>query len=247
MYRAPTVEKAFQILEILSASDQGLTISDLFRASGISKSTVHGITAALEDAGAVVRDAGTKRYSLGLTLFELGRAVYSRIALKDVARPFMEDLMARTRESVFVGTRSGDHISILDLVESTQDLKITAPIGTRIPLLAGATGKVFLASMPQDRAAKLIRSLGLRRHTERSITDPEQYLEELEKVRTDGYATDDEEYISGVRAVASPIMGSGRQMSAIWVVGFTPSMSAGKMTVIAKETKLAAEAITNAG
>ena len=94
-YKAPTVKKAFQILRLISRDDNGIRISNLSKDLGLSKSTVHGITAALEEQGAIIRDLRTKRYTLGLTLFELGRAAYSRIDLKDLARPVMEDLMEK--------------------------------------------------------------------------------------------------------------------------------------------------------
>jgi DNA-binding IclR family transcriptional regulator len=242
-YKAPIVGKAFSILRLLSKSDRGETLSDLSKQLDISKSTVLGIVSALEEEGAVVRDERTRRYALGLTLFELGHAVEARIDLNDIARPFMEELMHKTRESVFLGTRSGDHITILEIVESTKDLKITAPVGTRIPLLAGATGKVFLASIPQERARELIRPKAMRRFTDNTITDPSRFLDEVEQARHDGYALDHEEYIPGVRAVAAPIKNGGRKLSAIWVVGFTPSMDKDKLQRIAKETRRTAEAI----
>jgi IclR family KDG regulon transcriptional repressor len=244
MYQAPTVKKAFQILDLVARRDKRLTISDLSRELGISKSTVHGITQALESIGAIARDHKTKRYTLGMTLLELAHAVYARIDLKDVARPMLEDLMRLTRQTVFLGIRSGDRVSIIDIVESTQDLKITAHIGARLPLLVGATGKIFMATLADQDAVQTIRAVGLRRDTERSITDPDKYMEEIRKARTSGYALDDEEYLQGVRAVAVPIHAPGRQVSAIWVVGFTQSMKIERMTEIAMETKRAAEAIS---
>jgi len=244
MYQAPTVKKAFQILDLVAKRDKRLTISDLSRELGISKSTVHGIAQALEGTGAIVRDDKTKRYSLGMTLFELARTVYARIDLREIARPIMEDLMRSTRQSVFLGIRSGDHVLIVDIVESAQDLKITAHIGARLPLLVGATGKIFMASVAEHEAAQVVRTMGLRRDTERSVTDPDRYLEEIRKARDSGYALDDEEYLQGVRAVAVPIHVTGRQISAIWVVGFSQSMKAERMTTIAMETKRAAEAIS---
>jgi IclR family KDG regulon transcriptional repressor len=156
----------------------------------------------------------------------------------------MEDLMRSTQQSVFLGIRSRDHVSIVDIVESTQDLKITSPVGTRVPLLAGAIGKAILASMEESQAASLIRSIGLRRFTEKSITDMNLYMQKLGEARAAGYGLDDEEYIQGVRAVAALIHNPGRQTSAVWVVGFTPSMSAEKLPAIAMETKGAAEAIS---
>ena len=86
MYQAPTVKKAFQILDLVAKRDRRLTISKLSRELGISKSTVFGITKALEGIGAIIRDDKTKRYSLGLTLFELGRRAYARIDMRDTVR-----------------------------------------------------------------------------------------------------------------------------------------------------------------
>jgi len=244
MYQAPTVKKAFQILELIAGKNKRMTISDLSRALGISKSTVHGITLALEEAGALIRDKKSKRYTLGTALFELARAGYARIDLKDTARPIMENLMRSTRQSVFLGIRSGNHVSIIDIVESIQDLKITSPIGTRVPLLAGAIGKAFLASMDKNRAASLIKTIGLRRFTANSITDSKRYMEKIDEARESGYGRDDEEYIQGVRAVAAVIHQPGQPTSAVWVVGFTPSMESEKLLSIAMKTKHAAEEIS---
>ena len=209
----------------------------------MAKSTVHGMTSTLEELGALMRDPHTKRYRLGLTLFELGRLAYSQIDLKTLARPIMEELMEKTQTSVFLGILNWDHVTVLDIVESRQDLKITAPIGTTIPLFAGAVGKVFLASMEEKQTKKIIRSKGLTRFTKNTIVDPELYYQELRSVRKKGYAVDDEEYIPGVRAVASPIVGLGQLMSAIWVVGFKASLDEKKMKALINETKKAAEAI----
>jgi DNA-binding IclR family transcriptional regulator len=244
MYQAPIVTKAFRILELVAKKDKLMTISDLSRELDINKSTVHGIAHALEKVGAVVRDNKTKRYMLGMALFELAKAGYARIDLKDIARPIMEDLMRSTQQSVFLGIRSGDHVSIIDIVESTQDLKITSPVGTRVPLLAGAIGKAILASMDESQAVALIRAIGLRRFAEKSITDSNLYMKEVGEARASGYGLDDEEYIQGVRAVAAVIQNAGPQTSAVWVVGFSPSMSADKLPVIAIQTKRAAEAIS---
>jgi DNA-binding IclR family transcriptional regulator len=239
-YQAPSVKKAFQILRLVADAAQGVGISELARKLGISKGTVHGITAALEDLGAVKRDSRTKRYSLGLTLFELGRLAYSQVDLKDLARPVLEGLMERTQESVFLGVLNGDHVTILDIVESRHDLKITSPIGTILPLFAGSTGKVFLAALKEEKAQEIISQKGIPRYTENTITDPERYLEEIGRVRQQGYATDDGEYIMGVRAVTCPIRADHHLISAIWVVGFEASMDEDKMKTVVEETKKAA-------
>ncbi|MCP4366549.1 MAG: IclR family transcriptional regulator [Deltaproteobacteria bacterium] len=242
-YKAPTVKKAFQILRLISRADHGVRISNLSKNLGLSKSTVHGITAALEEQGAIIRDLRTKRYTLGLTLFELGRAAYSRVDLNDLARPIMEDLMEKAEESVFLGVKNGNRVTVIDIVESMHDLKITSPIGTSLPLLAGATGKVFLSSMEEKEVKRLLSSKQLPGYTENTITDLELYLAEIRTACEKGYATDDEEYISGVRALAAPVREINHLMLAIWVVGFKSSMDKAKMSAIAKEIKHAAEEI----
>ena len=191
-----------------------------------------------------MRDPLTKKYKLGFTLLEIGRSAYAQIDLKTLARPVIEDLMETTRASIFLGTLNGGHVTILDIVESKQDLKITAPVGSTIPLFAGAVGKVFLASMDEEQAVGKIKLKGLPRFTVNSIVDAKLYLEELVRVRENGYAVDDEEYILGVWAVASPLTGLGQLRSAIWAVGFKASLDEKKMKVISGETQKAAKIIS---
>lgn len=245
-YYAPSVVKAFEILKLIASNNEGVGISEIARELGMAKSTVHGMCSALEELGAVRRDPGTKRYTLGFTLFELGKTAYSQIELKDLARPFMEELMEKTQTSVFLGVLNWDHVTILDVAEPRTELKITSPIGTTIPLFAGAVGKVFLAMMDRERALRIIRAKGLTKYTENSITAVDRYVEEIEAVKAQGFATDDEEYLLGVRAVAAPIVGGSHALSAIWAVGFKASLDRDNMKALEAFTKEAAGAIRRA-
>ncbi len=243
-YGAPSVKKAFAILSAISASKDGMGVSDLAKKLKMAKSTVHGMASALEELGAVMRDPLTKKFKLGFTLLEIGRSAYSQIDLQTSARPITEELMERTKTSVFLGILNWSQVTILDIVESRQDLNITAPVGSTIPLFAGAVGKVFLASMAEEQAAKIVKSKGLPRFTDNSIVDMDLYFKELKQVREQGYAVDDEEYILGVRAVASPLTGLGQLRSAIWAVGFKASLDEEKMQTLAAETQTAAKTIS---
>ena len=242
-YFAPSVKKAFEILKLVSTSKDGVGISEIARGLGMAKSTVHGMTSALEEMGVVLRDPATKRYTLGFTLFELGKKAYSQIDLKDLARPVAEELMERSHASVFVGVLNWDHVTVLDVVEPRTELKITAPIGTTLPLLAGAVGKVFLSKLDEEEVKRIIKTKGLIRFTENSITSTDRYLQEIRTARENGFATDDEEYILGVRAVAAPMKKAAPLMSAIWVVGLKASLDEERMKLLAKYTVDAARAI----
>ena len=243
-YDAPSVKKAFAILSAISSYKEGMGVSDLAKKLKMAKSTVHGMTSALEELGAAMRDPLTKKYKLGFALLEIGRSAYSQIDLQSSARPVTEELMEKTRTSVFLGILNWNQVTILDIVESRRDLNITAPVGSTIPLFAGAVGKVFLAAMPEQQAAKMVKSKGLPRFTDNTIVDMDLYFNELRQVRENGFAVDDEEYILGVRAVASPLMGLGQLQSAIWAVGFKASLDDEKMQIVAGETRKAAKAIS---
>ncbi len=242
-YQAPIVKKAFIILKAISQSAKGLRISEISNMLNISKSTVHGITAALDDQGAITRDSVSKRYTIGITLMELGKAAYERIDFKELAQPVMEELMEQCQESVFLGIRNNESVTVIDIIESRKDFKITSPIGTSLPLMAGATGKLFLSRMESKNLQKYLHSEPLIRYTANSIIDPDQYEKELTKVKENGFAFDDEEYISGVRAVAAPIKRYGAYIPAIWVVGFKASMTQKKIPAIIEQTKAAADKI----
>lgn len=242
-YQAPAVAKAFQVLQLIAKSNHGAGLSELANLLEMSKGTVHGVVSALEELGAVLRDPRTRKFTLGFTLFELGKRAYSQIDLKDMARPVLEDLMEKTGETTYIGVLNGMRITILDVVESRQDLKITSPRGSSIPLFAGATGKVILASMAEEQCREIVTEKEISRFTENSITDPQRYMEEIERAREKGYATDYEEYLSGVWAVAAPIKGWKGIPAAIWVVGFKTGLNDEGMEMLIRNTKQAAEEI----
>ena len=224
-YQAPIVTKAFRVLSAVADKSDGMRISEISRDLNISKSTVHGIISALEGQGALIKDPASKRFSIGYALIELGKKAYSKVNLKEIARPFIEDLMKSCRESVFLGIKSRNSVIILDVVESSKDYKITSPVGTTIPLIAGAVGKVFLSEINTNEVSTFLDTEGLKKFTENTIVDKEEYLKELLLVKERGYAIDNEEYLPGVRAVAAPVNGNGLYVSSVWVVGFKSSMA----------------------
>ena len=242
-YQAPIVKKAFSILNIIAKNKRGMGISEISGLLGISKSTVHGITAALEQAGAVIRDPVSKQYNIGLTLLDLGKVAYERMDFKAIARPVLEELRDECEETVFFGIGNGDKVTIIDKVDSQKDLKITSPVGTSLPLQVGAIGKLFLSLMDPKELENYLQKNPLVSYTPNTIIDIDLYKQELEKVRENGFALDDEEYITGVRAVASGIKSYDSYLPAIWVVGFKNAMPDNKLENIITLICTAAERI----
>jgi IclR family KDG regulon transcriptional repressor len=234
-YTAPSVRKAFKILHAIAESSTGLGVSELANRLKMGKSTVHGITYALNELGVLLRDPVHKRFTIGYTLLELGRRAYTRIELRDVARIPMETLVEKVGETVFLGIMNGDHVTILDVVESQNEVKITSPPGTKLPLLAGATGRVLLAQMEKEKTKEIVQRMGLVRYTSKSEIDPQKFFKEIEKAKKQGYAVDNEEYILGVRAVAAPLISIPSSPAALWVVGFTSTLDDQKIKTVIRE------------
>ncbi len=243
-YSAPSVRRAFMILHAVSESSAGLGISELAKALKIGKSTVHGIVGALEEVGVLVRDPFRKRYRVGYTLLELGRKAYAKMELKEVARKPMERLAQEVGETAFLGVLNGDHVTILDVVESPNEMKITAPPGTRLPLLVGATGKVLLAQLDRQEAEAIVERMGLARYTPKSKIDPKEFLKGVARAKRVGYAIDDEEYLLGARAVAAPVQGGFVPPAALWIVGFTSTLDDRKMEKASREVQRTAQEIS---
>ncbi len=244
VYSAPSVRKAFKILHLIADSANGLGVSELAKQLNIGKSTVHGITSALEELGVLIRDPLRKKYKIGYALLELREKGYGKLELRDVAKVPMENLMEKIGETVFLGVLNGDHVTILDMVESHHEMKITSPPGTRLPLMAAATGKVFLAQFEETKVRDIIRKIGLVRFTSKSIIEQKRFFKEIEETRKKGYAVDDEEYIPGVKAIAAPIQTASSPLAAIWVVGFSSSFNTQKLERVISEIQRTAKEIS---
>jgi DNA-binding IclR family transcriptional regulator len=245
-YSAPVLYKAFAVLEEVARNQSELGISDISRRLGISKSTIYGITNALTDLGALRQHQETKKFRLGPALLQLGSQVLDGMDLKSTAKPLMDNLSKEFRETVFLGTFSERGIMIVEKVDSPLELKITAPIGTRIPIFAGATGKVFLAYAPEQKIERLLAGKPLPKYTDNTITSREKYLEELDLVKRSGYARDFEEYIQGVNAICVPVFDNWNTViAALWMVGFTNSFTREKANLAVQAAMKAATELKN--
>ncbi len=235
-YQAPAVQKAFQLLKVVAVSRKELGLSELAKRLGFSKSTTHGLIRALLQTGALDQSPNRKKFFLGPAIVDLAFNSRNYIRVGERAKPILNELRDKISETVFLGMLSSSQGIIIATAEATQPLNISSPPGTSIPLLAGAVGKVLLSQVSDRRAAQIIRDLGLVQYTPQSIVDETEYLKELEKVRQQGYALDNEEYMQGVKAVAVSLGNFRGLPLAIWTVGFAGSMGDDVMPKIIQET-----------
>ena len=199
------IERMMTLLDALAASPEPASLKHLASVTGLHPSTAHRILAAMAAANFVERqDAGT--YRLGIRLLELGNLVKSRINLREVALPFMQELHEAIGEAINLGARHGDEIVYIERTSSGRSLvRVVYLVGERAPLHLTSLGKLFLAAETPQQVRDYAKRTGLPGKTPHSLTDPTQLERELDKIRRHDLAYDNEEAEIGLRCVASPI------------------------------------------
>jgi DNA-binding IclR family transcriptional regulator len=223
-YQAPAVQRAFQMLKSVAESPAEQSLSDLARNLGWSKSTTHGLIQSLLSVGALEQGPVGKKFVLGPAVVDLAFQSGNYFQIGNKARPILEALRDQIGETVFLGVLGRSRGIIVATAESKKSLKLSAPPGTSLSLMAGALGKVYLAALPRDQAVQLIQERNLPQYTQKTIADKSDYIAEINKVRQNGYAVDDEEYLPGVKAVAVSVGNHRGLPMALWVVGFAGAM-----------------------
>lgn len=217
-YTVPVVRSTFQILEELSRAE-ALGISELAGRTRIPKSTVFRILSTLFDLGYVVRDA-ERNFTLGVALSRLGSTEADGAALRNLALPYMLDLRNHFGETVNLGILNFDKVTYIEVVPSEFALRLQETRGATVQMHASALGKAILAFSPPEMVEGMVRGRRLPILTQNTISDPDNLLLELKRVRNCGYAFDRGEISLLARCVAAPIKdSSGTAVAAISVSG----------------------------
>jgi len=199
------IERMMSLLDALAQVPDAASLKQLAIATELHPSTAHRILAAMCNARFVERqDAGN--YRLGIRLLELGNIVKSRINVRQVALPFMQELHEKIGEAINLGARHDDEIVYLERTSSGRALvRVVYLVGGRAPLHLTSLGKLFLAADGTQKVREYARRTGLPGKTPHSLTTLEGLEKELDKVRRHGIAYDDEEAELGLKCVAAPI------------------------------------------
>ncbi len=213
-----SVTRAIRCLELIAEAGE-LGVSELGRRLGVHKATASRLAATLAERGLLERDPSTERYRLGFGLIRLAGAAISGLDLIRTARPVMEDLADRTRETVNLGVLSGDEVVYVDQVTGARSIVSVNWVGRRTPLHCTASGKVLMAFAPDGERDRLL-ALPREATTHRTIVDRASLRAQLEETRARGFATTVEELEQGLNAAAAPVrQADGRVVAALSVSG----------------------------
>lgn len=200
-----SVERTFELLELMADSGGEVALSDLAEQSGLPLPTIHRIIRTLVNNG-YARQQPSRRYALGPRLIRLGETA-SR-ALGSWARPYLAELTEVTGESANMAVLDGEQIVYVAQAPSPHSMRMFTEVGRRVDAHATAVGKAVLATMPTDEVAQLLARTPMSPKTENTITTIESMHEELERIRSRGYSIDDGEQEVGVRCFAVAVPGA---------------------------------------
>jgi len=235
-YTVKSLIKALSILETLGEAEQpSYTLTELSRRLHLHVSTVHRLVVNLVRQGFLEQDPATGGYRLGFRVLRMGLRVLNRLDFRRVADPLLRELNRKTQETVHLVILQTDHGISIEKYGSPQPVSLDAPLGGRVPLHCTGVGKTLLAYQSGDLLARLAKSPGFERYTSRTLTSLGQLKKELEKIREQGYAVDNEEAVEGLRCVAGPVFDhTGRILAAFSVAAPATRLTPPRIPEIAR-------------
>ena len=214
------VDRVVDILEAFLWLGPQLGVSELSRALGLKKATTHRLLGSLRRRDFVAQDPVTRRYRLGMKLWELGSQATSQIGWIDRAKPFLQQLTDETGETAHLAVLDDGQVLYIDKVESTRSLRMPSQVGRRLPAHCTGVGKALLAHLPVVDVSSIVSRRGMPVFTNRTITNLAALQADLKEVRRRGYSVDDEEIEEGLRCIGAPVRDhSGRVVAAVSIAG----------------------------
>ncbi|MBN2332022.1 MAG: IclR family transcriptional regulator [Deltaproteobacteria bacterium] len=205
-YTIQAVAHALSLLEEFSGDVDELGVTELSKRLKLHKNNVFRLLATLEEKGYIEQNRVTENYRLGIKSLELGQTFIKQMGVLRQAHPIMERLCEDLQENAYVGVIRGSNVVYLDVVESNQAVRVVSRVGSQLPVWCSAIGKAQIAYLNLGELDKILPSVKeWECCTENSVKNKDDLLLELEQVRVQGYAVDDEEYDLDVKCVGAPI------------------------------------------
>ncbi|AHY51918.1 hypothetical protein BJS_06525 [Bradyrhizobium japonicum SEMIA 5079] len=240
-----SVDRALSILETLAEDDEGYRLSDLAVRTGLSASTVHRLLATLENRRFVQFDRAESKWHVGVRSFTVGASFARRRNFSTQAIPYLRKLRDLTRETANLAVVDDEFIIVLTRMESREIMRSLTQVGGRVAMVTSGVGKAVLATYSDEEVGAVIRHHGMPRLTEKSIVRPGDLFKELEKIRKQGFALDDEEACMGLRCIAAVVYNDcAEPLAAISVSGMTSRLTDDRLPEIGQIVREVAGELT---
>lgn len=213
-YSVPALDRAHAVLTLLIEEPYKWKLSDLSKHLGISKSTLYSLLQTMERLQWVNRDRN-ETYALGSAVGDFGSAYFRQYDLIEEFRRAAEPVMRKLQESVQLARLDGSEVLYLAKVEAPSPVQMVSGPGVRFPAHATGLGKSLMADMDAEQVERIFPQDALHKVTVHTIGSRESFIQELDKVRRNGYALDVQEGIMGFCCVAAPVRRRGAVVAAI--------------------------------
>jgi len=249
-YNIESLARGLEILSLFSAGRPYLSLSQIVELLSLNKSTAYRVLSTMQAMGYLEQDQTTRQYRPGLKVLQLGFTAINALEFRQVARPYLEKLSQELGETVSLAALDGFRTIYVDRVRNQSIVGVTLEVGSSLPAHCNALGKVLLAGLPTDDVNNLLATHELNAFTPKTLTTKKSLLAELQKIRNQGYAVDDEELALGLRAASVPVCDlSKRTVAAVNVTGTTLRITYKRLTdeVIPALIKTASQISTSLG
>ena len=204
-YFVKSLGKGLRVLQIFSEASRPLTLSEIAEAMGTNNTTATRLCYTLSQLGFIHRD-GQKRYQLTPKILTLGYSVISGLDWQHIARHYLEKLFEEVHETVSLSMLDGQEILYVIRIRKRRYLPFDIRIGTKLPVYCTSMGKVLMAMGSQEKTKSILNTLQFRAFTPKTITNLDSFMKELNEVKSQGYAINDEELSVANRSIAAPIL-----------------------------------------
>lgn len=245
-YTVRSVARALRLVQIVADGPaEGLSLSDLAKAVGASKSTTLALARTLVAFGMLRDGRPGPRYTLGTGLIRLGDIARGQLPLGDLCRPMLTDLSDLTKMTSRLAICDDGFPVFIERVDGPGSVRFHTPLGQRELPHASAAGKAMLATMTEAQVRDLCGQVGLARRTSHTITDFASLLENLALVRSNGFALDDEEDAEGIFCLGAAFFGhDGVVAGAVSVTGIKGDLPAWRVNELGQAVRRAADGVS---
>jgi IclR family acetate operon transcriptional repressor len=206
-----SADRTLAILELLIDHPDGLTLVEIQRELEIPKSSTYMLLTTMVSRGFLEQEPGTRRFRVGVRLWQAGQSYVAVSDLEHLAIPYMERLRDEVNETVQLATLDGTDNVYIAKVDADQQLRLASRVGVRLPAYATGIGKALLSQLDDDEIRKRFAGVKFQRFTPQTLTSLSALINAVHEIRQRGYAIDNSEYTPGVYCIAVPL--SGRQGS----------------------------------
>ena len=204
-----SAERVLDLLETIGTKGQGVTFSGLSQELGIPKSSLHALLEVLQSRSYIDLDPETRRYRLGIRVWETGQAYQRHHNVIEAAQTVLQSIVDAVNETAQLAKLVGHENVYLAKVDSTHALRLQSEVGTRLSAHATGVGKVLLAQFDDDEIALRFGRSTVPVYTRNTSPTVAALIDELEVIRARGFAIDNEEYTPGVFCLAVPVYDAG--------------------------------------